>query len=224
MILFDNSSRKKDYTGLKKGFLTAVKPYHRKDSSNKTMWYFKCDCGTEKVIRACAVFSGSTSSCGCASKKRMIQFNKIKIIHGFTGKRFYKIWLGIKARCGKHRNYLDVKLCKRWNNFLNFKKDMYKSYLLEYNKNNHITIDRINPFGDYEKGNCRWVTMAVQLNNKRNSRKITYLGETKTIAEWCKEYNMQYKTLQRRLDSGIGVERSLLEPIRSRTERWYKLC
>lgn len=34
---------------------------------------------------------------------------------------------------------------------------------------NAPTIDRINPFGNYEPKNCRWITLTEQAKNKRKS-------------------------------------------------------
>lgn len=53
----------KNYTGARSGCLIAISFAYIK--SKKTYWNFKCDCGSDKVIRICNVFSGKTKSCGC---------------------------------------------------------------------------------------------------------------------------------------------------------------
>ena len=52
-------------------------------------------------------------------------------------------------------------MCNRWtNSFEYFLFDMGE-------RPDGTTIDRINPFGNYEPTNCRWSTRQVQANNKR---------------------------------------------------------
>jgi len=54
-----------------------------------------------------------------------------------------------------------VEMCNRWtNSFEYFLFDMGE-------RPEGTTIDRINPFGNYEPTNCRWSTRQVQANNKR---------------------------------------------------------
>ena len=48
-----------DLTGKKFHRLTAVKPVG-KTKFNKTIWLFKCDCGTEKEINGVDVTTGNT--------------------------------------------------------------------------------------------------------------------------------------------------------------------
>lgn len=43
--------------------------------NNKIYWRCKCECGTEKEIRADGLKNGTTKSCGCFKKKILIQGN-----------------------------------------------------------------------------------------------------------------------------------------------------
>lgn len=67
-----------------------------------------------------------------------------------------------KYICAK--DYVGIKVCKRWSNFKNFYKDMYESYSQhkELNGERQTTLDRVNPFKGYSKKNCRWATFSQQ--------------------------------------------------------------
>jgi hypothetical protein len=53
-----------------------------------------------------------------------------------------------------------ITVSKRWRSFENFLADMGE-------RPEDKTLDRINPDGDYEPGNCRWATWHEQALNRR---------------------------------------------------------
>lgn len=57
-------SAQKDLTGLKVGLLEVKQ---RKRENNKTYYFCKCDCGTERWFRA-ETLNGRTPSCGCLGR------------------------------------------------------------------------------------------------------------------------------------------------------------
>jgi hypothetical protein len=47
-------------------------------------------------------------------------------------------------------------------------------------------LDRINNDGHYEPGNLRWATHSQDQNNRQNNKRVTWRGETRTLAEWSR--------------------------------------
>jgi hypothetical protein len=96
--------------------------------------------------------------------------------HGHRGTHYkdrsptYNTWRAMRARCLQESHEMfqyyggrGVKVYESWNAFENFVKDMGE-------RPHGMTLDRINPEGHYEPGNCRWATKEEQARNKRKSR------------------------------------------------------
>lgn len=58
----------KDLTGQRFGRLIVIERGSN-DSSNKTRWKCKCDCGNETLVRSSNLLNGTTTSCGCVRKE-----------------------------------------------------------------------------------------------------------------------------------------------------------
>lgn len=89
-----------------------------------------------------------------------------------------------------------------WNNFIEFKNDMYESYLehvKKFGRGHNTTIDRINNDGNYSKSNCRWATNKEQVRNSRIAHIIEFNGEKKCIKEWSELTKIHHNTLWNRL-------------------------
>jgi hypothetical protein len=125
----------------------------------------------------------------------------------------------MRQRCGNpaHKHYplyggRGIQVCAQWQAFLGFYRWAQAS---GYHPG--LTIDRINNDGNYEPGNCRWVTQLIQCNNSRLCRMVLYHGRTQNLAMWAGELGLNYHTLRSRLRIGWPVERAFETPM----ERQY---
>ena len=125
----------------------------------------RCDCGNTCVKDFRNLRNGSITSCGCRYK----QYN-----HELE--RLHRVYHGMKSRCNTKSNSVykwygakGVKVCEEWLHDF----DAFAEWALSngYDINaprGECTLDRINPYGDYEPSNCRWISIAEQQRNKRS--------------------------------------------------------
>lgn len=93
----------------------------------------------------------------------------------------YGVWHGMMQRCFnpackayKYYGAKGVSICERWRrSYAWFVIDLDR--LIGPRPSPAYSIDRINPFGNYEPGNVRWATAGMQANNKRNSPQWRHL-------------------------------------------------
>lgn len=156
-----------DITGQKFGRLTAIMPTEKRQNG-KVVWLCECECGNETLVTSNRLRSGNTSSCGCLyaeTRKGMLK-------HGGTGTRLYRIWKAMHNRCN-NKNTKDyeyyggrgIVICNEWNGEHGFENFLRWAKQTGYNDN--LTIDRINPNGNYYPENCEWITQAEQNRNTR---------------------------------------------------------
>lgn len=98
------------------------------------------------------------------------------------------------------------RVCERWRSYAGFLADMGECPP-------GMTLERVDPNGNYEPGNVRWATPREQANNRRSNRVLEHNGERHTAADWARRLGMRPQTLIQRLRYGWSVARALTEPV-----------
>lgn len=130
--------------------------------------------------------------------------------------RLYRIWKCAKERCrtpscSNYERYggAGVEMCSGWNRF-----EPFREWAEAAGYDDTLTLDRIDPRGNYEPDNCRWATVKEQANNRSNNRILTHAGKAQTIAEWADETGIQPDTIRKRLLHGWSTEKALTREVR----------
>lgn len=105
-----------------------------------------------------------------------------------------------------------ISACERWNSYDAFYEDMGL-------RPTGCTLERLNRDLPYGPDNCVWATNKEQANNTSANRRMTHLGRTKTMAQWCDELALPYSTVRARLRRGWSDEAALATPVRPARSR-----
>lgn len=192
--------RFEDLTGRRFGRLTVIEIAPRNPSSPSTRWYCQCDCGNKTIAYAPMLKNGTKLSCGCLKKERQLM---TATKHGGRRTRLYHIWSMMKQRTDnpKHTAYKNyggkgVRVCTEWHDDF----AAFRDWALSSGYKDSLTIDRIDVNGNYEPGNCRWVSKAEQNRNQTRNVRLTYNGETLLMSDWAKRLGISAQALYRRIN------------------------
>lgn len=168
---------------------------------NRAASIVKCDCGNTRIAVNTEMLIGKLKCCG------LCEFSG-NYKHGCSDSKLYKKWKSMNDRCkhptGKNAKYAGISVCQEWKDFKAF-----KAWATKHGYRDGLSIDRINPNGNYEPSNCRFITMTEQANNKNNTIYLVRNGERKTLIEWSKITGINPKTIRLRLRRGWSDERAL---------------
>lgn len=182
----------KDISGKVYGMLTVIKP----DSTGhggRIRWLCRCECGNEKAYFKNNLDAGR-SHCGCKANRAS------RLKHGYRNHPLYPTWASMVSRCHniQSNDYhlygsRGISVCERWRNDPHaFFEDMGP-------RPEGCSLDRINNDGNYSPENCRWATSKQQMDNRRNTAK---LSDGKAIRELAEELGLKRQTVYMRKRRG----------------------
>lgn len=158
-----------DLMGQKFGSLTVLEKAG-KTNTGQQKWKCICECGKIVSPTTAHLRDGHTISCGCLGLKHATE---AKITHGKTGTPLYAVHQGMKNRCNnpkvkgfKYYGAKGVKVCDEWKDFQTF-----YDWAMKHGYKEGLTIDRIDPGGDYCPENCEWVTRSENSRRRHLTRK-----------------------------------------------------
>lgn len=159
----------------------------------------KCKCG-RVVVRKCSSLRNA-KQCDRHCKAN------VHLTHGCSAHPLFVVWENMMKRCHnksnkRYRDYGDrgIYVTALWYG----SPEAFIQWGLANGWRRGLQIDRINNDGPYCPANCRFVTPRENMDDRRNTVRVTAFGETKTINEWV-------------ADDRCSVSRRALE---ARLRRW----
>lgn len=202
--------------GKKIDMLTINKMVYKKNY----IYYYecKCDCGnvTIKSKTYLTRKMKGLKNCGC-----LYLYNGANV----SKDRLYRVYSHMLQRChyiynDRHKKYYQdkgIKVCDEWrNNFFKFKEwALVNGY--DYNApQGKCTIDRINPNGDYEPNNCRWITKSENSGRVAKKKGVFCVNdEQKQEIKMKRKNGYKMKELSKEYKISIPTIRKILKGDRS---------
>lgn len=122
----------------------------------------ECVCGKKIVAENAELKRGNKKSCGC-------RHEECRVVHNGCGTRLYNTWKNMRKRTNgrpkpkRERTYAErgIKTCSAWRDFT-----VFRDWALTHGYADNLTIDRIDPMGNYCPENCRFIPMSEQSKNR----------------------------------------------------------
>ena len=163
--------------GKKFGSLTVISLLEKTLSGSR--WECECDCGglaikMTSTLRSIELHPEVHKSMGC-DECEISRRSLSRTRHGWAksntdGKsRLWGIWKGMKSRCKNPVKYYGergISVCSGWMSFISF-----RDWALSHGYADNLTIERMDPDGNYEPTNCEWITRSENSRRARVNRR-----------------------------------------------------
>lgn len=167
-----------------------------KRHGKKRMWMCRCKCGEMLGVRHDYLLHPKhpKTHCGCENRGLPTQYSQEYHIHNSMLRRCYvETHVGYPQYGGR-----GIRVCDRWRD----KEKGFEHFLSDLGPRptkNH-SLDRVNPDGNYEPGNCKWATNKEQARNKRKSIFLPHpqTGVTVPAAEVAEFLGITYQSMRAR--------------------------
>jgi hypothetical protein len=94
------------------------------------------------------------------------------------------------SSCYKDYGGRGISVCAGWHDYSTF-----RAWALSNGYVDNLEIDRIDNDGNYEPGNCQWVTRSKNISHTRASITLMVNGETACMAEWARRTDIPRTTI-----------------------------
>lgn len=168
------------------------------------------------------LYFATCSICGQTVLRRKIDIKRNcaecqhnKLITYIKDKRIRGIFAGMKDRCYNANNKSfsvyggkGIKICSEWLK----NPATFESWSLRNGYAPQLTIDRMNPDGDYSLTNCRWISKSENSRYKSGTNLLDVNGEVHSGREWSNICGFGKNTINRYLcEYEADNVRSLIE-------------
>lgn len=164
-------AKERDHSGSRHGRIDILRDSGERRQGSTRIYFVRCtECGTERKKSFSEVKRDGQKRCTCLmTKSEYSALSGQK--HGMSRTPEHQAWLGMRQRCNykSHPSYENyggkgVRVAPEWDN----DRDGFQLFFEHVGPRPHgHSLDRINPFGNYEPGNVRWATKDLQESNKR---------------------------------------------------------
>lgn len=158
---------------------------------HRPQWRCLCSCGRRITTAHNRLIDKKRPKLHCGCKNQGLPHHN---------KREYHAWTDARARC-HHKHHPSypyygahgIRMCVEWRNSF----EAFLKHVGPRPSDEH-SIDRIDPYGNYEPGNVRWADKITQARNKKGTLWVTHLKTGKKIraAEYAEELNLTYQAFR----------------------------